>query len=152
MTTGSSEVTFLLRSGFLLGSPTVCLFRSSRLGEASQGRSCWMSGVHDLAVFCCLRLLHCSLTYLINSLIQSQNHSDCRSSSRLSNTAFYVPRATAARDPRVQQADDPQNNSVAITQFYFLIFAFLAMNMLPSRETIGRSLWGKRRIVKMERH
>lgn len=81
------------------------------LGEASWGRSCWVSGVPDLAVFCCLLLFHCSFTYLINSLIQSQNHSDCRSSSRLSNTAFYVPRATAARDPRLQVNSLPKSSA-----------------------------------------
>lgn len=72
------------------------------LSEASQGMSCWMLAAPDLAEFCCLLLLHCSFTYLINSLIQNQNHSDCKSSSRLSKTSFYVPRATAAWDPGLQ--------------------------------------------------
>lgn len=125
--------------------------------EAAQGISCWMLGVPDLAMFCCLLLLpDYSFTHLINSLIQNPNHGYYRSFSRLSKTTSCVPMATAAWDPWLQgqfsASRQPSEQFSSNYPVFFFIFAFLAMSLLPSREKICRSLREKRARVEKERH
>lgn len=105
-----TEVPFLLPSVLLLGSltsgdaphahsgaPGDCLSKNT------QGISCLMLGLPDLAMLCCLLLVpDYSFTYLINSLIQNSNHGYYKSFSRLSKTTSYVPMATAAWAPWLQ--------------------------------------------------